>query len=185
MSFCFCDLHMRILERSKFILHNFFPRVTVARALRASLLPSAIRARVSSPDPLLFLGGWVHSLCAQHAELGESICRINQLFGESVFKRSNWEDLLLGTSSGLLGLWGGTCSPDLCDSCPRMERRKCQSMKRDSESSVTSAANIFFESALRGAWESPVVLVGELGWLWGGSVWDRGWSCCWCQRSEM
>lgn len=41
------------------------------------------------------------------------LCSANQLFGENVFRRSNWEDLLLGTGFCLPGLqgWGMRSRP--------------------------------------------------------------------------
>lgn len=75
--------------------------------------------------------------------------------------------------------WGsrdGEGGPDLCDSCLRMERRKCQCMKRDFERSITSSANIFFGSALHEqvrTQKSHVIL--EDGWAcWGTAPFGMG-----------
>lgn len=81
---------------------TFSPGVTIARTLPENIpFPLCCLGLRGEPRPCP-LGGCtvlVHST----QRLGRALCRINQLFGESVFK-SNWEDLLPGT--GFLGLWG-------------------------------------------------------------------------------
>lgn len=152
--------------------------------LRTSLLPSAVRICVRSPDPVFFLGGGCTVLVHSPRCSGRGLCRIHQLFNESVFQRTNWEDLLLGTGSCFLGPGDAV---QTCAIPARGRREGSAGVRREIfERSVTSSANIFFESALREqarARETVSSLWESRAHSGTSSAWDGGWRSC--RRSKM